>query len=65
MEVYFKCWKGLSRVPQVYIAEGNCLARLSYLAPYMFNKVMYGYWTLICIAFLANVWRAVRFLSRR
>jgi hypothetical protein len=44
---------------------GNCLALLSYLVQYMFNKVMHGYWPLIRIACLANLWRAVRFLSRR
>jgi hypothetical protein len=42
----------------------SCFALLSYLVPFMFNKVMYGYWPLIRIACLANVWRAVRFLSQ-
>jgi hypothetical protein len=34
---------------------GSCLALLFYLVPYMFNKVMCGYWPSICIACLVNV----------
>jgi hypothetical protein len=26
----------------------SCLALLSYRVPFMFNKVMYGYWPLFC-----------------
>jgi hypothetical protein len=55
--------RSLSSSSSLYGWE-SCLALLSYLVPYMFNKVIYGYCPLLCIACLANVWRAVRFLSR-
>jgi hypothetical protein len=43
----------------------SCLALLFYLVPYMFNKVMYGYWILIRTVCLAIVRLDVRFLSQR
>jgi hypothetical protein len=52
--------RSLSSFSSLY-GWGSCLALLSYLVPFMFNKVMYGYWPLIRIACLAKVRRAVRF----
>jgi hypothetical protein len=58
---YFKCWISLSLVPQVVslcclISSRTCI---------MFDKVIFGHWPVIRIACLANMWRAVRFLSQR
>ena len=42
---------------------GSCLTLLSYLAPYMFNKVMHGFWLCMSCQCVTCFWVSIKKIS--